>query len=79
MPVVLKCPSPDQDCPVKPPKAGKCCSEELLDEDPGLESEQADSQLSNVIYVLNFAIHLFLTRSACYQIEKRGSKFRHQN
>lgn len=67
MPVVLKWPSPDQDCAVKPLKGDNSSSEELLDEDPGLESEQADSQLKNIIYVLNFAIYLFLTRSACYQ------------
>lgn len=66
MPVVLKWPSPDQDCTVKPLKGDNSCSEEL-DEDPELESEQADSQLDNIIYVLNFAIYLFLTRSACYQ------------
>lgn len=43
MPVVLKWPSPDQDCAVKPLKGDNSSSEELLDEDPGLESEQADS------------------------------------
>lgn len=64
MTVVLKRPSLAQDCPVKPLKGDNRCSEEL-GEDPGLEPEQADSRLNNVICALKFAIFPFLTRSAC--------------